>query len=266
MDLDAINRRTWKTRNVLRQYRNLEGYVDAGECVATEYITAECRGKPILDIGVGCGRTTSLLRAISADYIGVDYTRELLEVAARKNPQVRYEFMDARDMRAFADGSFYFVNFSFNAIDAVDYEDRLRILREVHRVLQPGGLFLFSGHNATGPGARERLQTLLPRFSVNPARLGWRIARFVASLPTIIQNRHRYSRLRSERDGYVVSNAAAHNFGLVLLYTTLSEQKRQLALTGFQTEVVFDSEEGRAVSDRDDLSQVRWLHYVARKL
>ncbi len=266
LDLDAINRRTWKTRTVLRQYRNLEGYIDPGERAATEYLAAECRGKPILDIGVGCGRTTSLLLPISSNYIGVDYTPELLEVAARKNPQVRYQFMDARDLRQFADASFYLVNFSFNAIDAVNYQDRLRILDEVHRVLQPGGLYLFSGHNATGPGASERVRTLLPRLSPNPLRLGWRIARFVAALPTIIRNRRRYRRLRLERDGYVVSNAAAHNFGLVLVYTTLTEQKRQLAVTGFKTEVVFDSEQGRAVSDTDDLSGVRWLHYLARKL
>ena len=266
MNLDAINRQTWKTRTVLRQYRNLEGYVDPGERAATEYLAAECHDKPILDIGVGCGRTTSLLQAISSDYVGVDYTRELLDVAVEKNPRVRYQYMDARDMHEFVDASFYLVNFSFNAIDAVDYEDRLRILREVHRVMRPGGLYLFSGHNAAGPGARERFQTLLPKFSSNPLRLGWRIARFVVSLPDIVHNRSRYSGLRSERDGYVVSNAAAHNFGLVILYTTITEQKRQLAAAGFKTEVVFDSEEGRAVSDTDDLSQVRWLHYLARKV
>lgn len=266
MNLDAINRRTWKTRTVLRQYRNLEGYVDPGERAATEYLAAECHDKPILDIGVGCGRTTSLLRLISSDYVGVDYTRELLDVAAQKNPRVKYQFMDARDMREFVDASFYLVNFSFNAIDAVDYEDRLRILREVHRVMRPGGLYLFSGHNATGPGAREHLHTLLPKFSSNPLRLGWRVARFVVTLPAAVHNHSRYSSLRVERDGYVVSNAAAHNFGLVILYTTIMEQKRQLADTGFKVEAVFDSEQGCAVSDTDDLSQVRWLHYLARKL
>src|SRR5579883_1169386 len=98
-DLDAINRRTWKTRNVLRRYRRLEGYIDPGERAAIESLAVECRDKPILDIGVGCGRTTPLLRAISSDYVGVDYTRELLEVAAQKHPRVRYQFMDARDMR-----------------------------------------------------------------------------------------------------------------------------------------------------------------------
>lgn len=264
-DLDSINRRTWKSRNVLRQYRNLAGYVDPGERAATEYLAAECRDKPILDIGVGCGRTTSLLWPISSDYVGVDYTRELLGVAMQKNPHVRYRYMDARDMQGFADASFHFVNFSFNAIDAVDYEDRLRILREVHRILRPGGVYLFSGHNATGPGVRERFRALLPGFTRNPFKLGWRTARVIASLPVSIRNRVRYNRLRQQREGHVVSNAAAHNFGLLILYTTLPEQKRQLALTGFRTEAVFDSEQGRVVSDSDDLSQVRWLHYIARK-
>jgi ubiquinone/menaquinone biosynthesis C-methylase UbiE len=265
-DLDAINRRTWKTRNVFQQYRCLEGYVDPGEQAATEYLADECRGTAVLDIGVGCGRTTPLLRTISSDYIGVDYTRELLEVAAQKHPLVRYQFMDARDMGVFGDASFYLVNFSYNAIDAVGYEDRLRILREVYRVLKPGGLFLFSAHNAAGPGARERLQTLLPPFSPNPLRMGWRLARFAAQLPAMVRNRGRYRRLRSEQEGYLVSNAAAHNFGLVLLYTSITEQKRQLTACGFRTEAVFESEQGHTVSDSDDLSQVRWLHYLARRL
>jgi SAM-dependent methyltransferase len=265
-DIDAINRRTWKTRHVFQQYRDLEGYVDPGERSATEWLASECRGRPILDIGVGCGRTTPILRAISADYTGVDYTPELLEVAARKHPDVRFLHMDARSMNAFRDSSFYLVNFSFNAIDAVDYEDRLAILREVRRVMMPNGLFLFSAHNATGPGARERVKVLLPQFCLNPLRLAWRIARFAATLPAILYNRIRFSRLRAERDGYVVSNAAAHNFGLVLLYTAITEQKRQLTAAGFKTEIVFESEQGRAASDTQDLSEVRWLHYIARKL
>jgi len=266
MNLDAINRPTWRSRNVLNKYRYLAGYVDPGERAATEYLCAECRDKPILDIGVGAGRTTSLLQRISSDYIGVDYTRELLDIAVQKNPRVKYRLMDARDLHAFADGSFYLVNFSFNAIDAVDYDDRIRILGEVNRVMQPGGVYLFSGHNATGPGARECIQTALPKFSSNPLKLGWRFGRFALSLPLIVYHRVMYSGLREERNGYVVSNAAAHNFGLVILYTTITEQNRQLAAAGFKTEAVFDSEEGREVSDDEDLSQVRWLHYIARKL
>src|SRR5690348_6883564 len=98
VNLDAINRPTWRGRNVINKYRYLAGYVDPGERAATEYLSKECRDKPILDIGVGAGRTTSLLLPISSDYIGIDYTPELLDIAVQKNPRVKYRFMDARDM------------------------------------------------------------------------------------------------------------------------------------------------------------------------
>ena len=265
MDIDQINRRTWKTGQVFHQYRNLEGYVDPGERAATQWLAQECSGKPVLDMGVGCGRTTPLLRAISPDYVGLDYTQELLTVAQRKYPEVAFRHMDARDLSAFADDSFYLVNFSFNAIDAVDIKDRIQILREVYRVLQPNGLFLLSSHNAAGPGARESLLNLMPHFTRNPFKLGWRLAKWTVSLPLALYNYSRFHGMHEQHGGYVVSNASAHNFGLVVLYVTLAEQQRQLREAGFLTERIFDSARGLPVTESDDLRDVWWLHYAARK-
>ncbi len=173
--------------------------------------------------------------------------------------------MDARDLHAFADASVKLVNFSFNAIDAVAFADRLKIILEAHRVLKPGGLFFFSAHNRVGPGTREGLHSLLPRFSANPVKLAWRVARSAAALPASLYNRWRFGAMRTEHEGYTVANASAHYFGLVILYTTLAEQKRQLAQAGFSTEVVFENTAGRAVSESDDLRDAWWLHFIARK-
>lgn len=222
-------------------------------------------GTPILDIGVGGGRTAPLLVQISTDYIGIDYTPELVEVAASRYPQLRFQCLDARDLSAFADQSFGLVNFSCNAIDSVDYADRDRILQEVLRVLRPGGLFLFSAHNKAGPGFREDWRTLLPQFSPNPLKLAWRTAKKLVALPAAAYNHLRFHHLRHEDGEHGVSNAAAHHFGLVLLYLTLAEQLRELARAGFRTEIVFDSQQGRPVSPDDDLHNIWWFHYIVRK-
>ncbi len=262
-ELDGINRRTWKTRNVLDQYRDLEGFIDPGERAATNWLREECRGRPILDIGVGCGRTVPLLRAVSEDYIGADYTQELLDVAIQKHPNVRFVNVDARDMAMFQDESFYLVNFSFNAIDAVNREDRIKILKEVRRVLKPGGLFLFSAHNRQGPGTREGLAQLLPGFTRNPFKLAWRTAKKLIELPIGLRNYFRFHDVRVEREDHVIANASAHNFGLILLYTSFTDQVAQLDRCGFRVEAAFDSGRGERVYG--DLPGVWWFHYLARK-
>ena len=50
-------------------------------------------------------------------------------------------------MKLFKDNSFDFVLFSYNGVDYVDHADGLAILREIRRLIRPGGYFCFSTHN-----------------------------------------------------------------------------------------------------------------------
>ena len=158
-DLDGINRRTWQSPATIRAYERLEGWTDPGEKAAVEYVAPEVRSRPILDIGVGAGRTTALLQTISQQYTGIDYTQEMVEVCRARHPGARILHMDARDLSSFADEQFALVVFSFNGIDAVNLDDRRKILREVHRVLQPGGLFIVSARQPIGPRLAAALAT-----------------------------------------------------------------------------------------------------------
>ena len=71
--------------------------------------------------------------------------------------------------------------------------------------------------------------------------------------------------MNEQHDGWSIMNAGAHDFGIVIMYTTLAEQKRQLAEAGFECEAVFESTRGEPVHDGDDTRDVSWFHYVARK-
>jgi ubiquinone/menaquinone biosynthesis C-methylase UbiE len=264
-DLDAINRGTWRLPSTVRLYEKLEGWTDPGEQAAVEHVAARVRSRPILDIGVGAGRTTAILKKISDDYVGIDYTREMVDACRAKHPGARIEHMDARDLGAFEDNSFALVMFSYNGIDAVDYADRQQVLREVQRVLQPGGLFIVSAHNRDGPGAREQKPRPRLQFTWNPLRLAWRVLKLGRSWVQALRNHRRYSVLNEEHDSWSVMNCAAHDFGIVIVYTTLAEQKRQLEAAGFTREIVLDNIAGRPVADGADTRDIAWFHHVVRK-
>lgn len=175
--------------------------------------------------------------------------------------------MDARDMSAFDDNTFSLVMFSFNGIDAVDYEGRRKILREVARVLKPGGLALFSTHNLHGPSYRENISHLLhmPDMSADPIKIGIDIARMIYSFPIGVFNYIRHSRLNREFDGYAVRVCAAHKFGILIIYTDMATQRLQLDEAGLKTEVVFGNTGDRQILVGDDVSREYWFHFIARK-
>ena len=263
--MDGINRAAWRAPDSVNCFRTLEGWTDAGEQVATERIAAEVRDQPILDLGVGGGRTVPLLRAISQDYTAIDYTPELVAACQQKYPKLRILSGDARDLSAFADASFALVVFSFNGIDAVNPEDRMKVLREGCRVLRAGGIFLFSAHNQRGPGHGERFK-LGVHLTRNPFKLALRMLRALLHCVRTVSNYLRYSRLNQRAEGYSIMNAAAHNHGIVIHYITMEKQYEQLAAAGFRPDPeTYGNFEGRLMSPGDDSSRDMWFHFIARK-
>jgi SAM-dependent methyltransferase len=261
---DEVNRSTWRAPGTVASYLRLQGWTDPGEEAAIERVAQEVRAQPILDIGMGTGRTTNLLRALSGDYLGIDYTAEMVEAARQAHPYAHFEHMDARDLGALPAGHFALAVFSFNGIDSVAPADRLRVLREVHRVLRPGGLFVVSAHNRHGPGMGERPRLHVP-FSWNPLRLAWRLARSLRTLPAALRNHRRLRAANEVHDDWAVLNCGAHDFNLLVVYTSLAAQQRQLAACGFTVEAVFGNDSAKPVEPGDDPSPVWWYHYVARK-
>ena len=263
-DIDTVNRDTWQRRATVDQYRRLAGWTDPGELAAVEWARSLFQGQPVLDIGVGAGRTTALLRPLAGDYVGIDSTPEMVAACRRTYPDVRFEHMDARNLQSLPAGHFGLVVFSFNGIDSVAPGDRRVILREVHRVLRPGGLFIVSSHNRHGPGAREAPGLHVP-FSANPLRLGWRLARALVALPRAVRNHARLRAANEDHGDWALLNCGAHDFGLLVVYTSLAEQRRQLQDAGFEVQAVFDSQRGQPVAPEQDTRDVWWFHTVARK-
>lgn len=232
-------------------------------------IAGAARDQPILDIGVGGGRTVPLLRSLSADYVGVDYVVELVRAARRRFPHVRIEHMDARDLGDFADRSFAVVIFSRNGIDAVLHADRRQVFHEIHRVLRPGGLLAYSTHNLDHPSA-SRLRWHLDRRQL--VRHPQRTLRRVIRLPSSIRNYWRLRMLNTSGEGWATIATFGYGHAVAWHHVTFAEAVRELRSSGFSAVELYGSTglltsiEDPAASVRDlDTSDLPSLHLVARR-
>jgi SAM-dependent methyltransferase len=199
---------------------------------------------------------------LSADYRGIDYSDAMLAVARGRYPAFCFHQMDARRMN-FADDSFDLVAFSYNGIDSVDLAGRLDIIRQVYRVLRPGGWFVFSTLNRQGTAYGETWWDLrdLHAAGLSPHHL------VRASGGLILGCLHWFrTRLiaRSSAD-LAIGAISAHNFGLVALFTSLEGELRRLCACGFVVEAIFEPTGVRLAADGSARTDAPWCHFVARK-
>ena len=125
-------------------------------------------GAKLLDLGCGAGRTTVPLAQQDYTVIGADLSYPMVHRARNQSEQwrlpINWSVLDATDL-PFANDTFDGVLFSYNGIELVPdgKEGKKRVLREVWRILRPGGHFIFTTHalEAFNQFALHRLGRLL---------------------------------------------------------------------------------------------------------
>lgn len=105
-----------------------------------------------LDLGCGTGHYFDAIRSTGRSVVGLDRSADQLRIAAGRDRAVVQG--DAAAL-PFADATFPTV---VSLWASTDVEDWARVMREVTRVLQPGGLFVFYGAHPcfNGPHVQNR--------------------------------------------------------------------------------------------------------------
>ncbi len=250
--VDDINRAAYGTEEVVDWYGDLD-FILKPEAVILEKITPVIREQRLLDIGIGAGRTTRFLLEISRDYTGIDYTPSFAELAQKKYPAAKILCGDARDLGVFADHAFDFVLFSFNAIDYMVHEDRLRALKEIHRVLKPNGLFMFSTHN--------RDYKYFDKFPWQEGRFDLNHLKSCLYTFFHLPKHYRMKKHEIRTEQYAIINDNAHGFSLLGYYISLTEQEKQLKEIGFAELEAYDMEGNPTAGD----TNFPWTYYLARR-
>jgi SAM-dependent methyltransferase len=262
---DARNKTTWSQSSSRRWLDAYEAFTDLGERAALDAIRDRVRGRAILDIGVGTGRTIPLLAPLAGEYLGVDYLQAMVDACRHRHPHVQVELGDARRLHGVPSGAFALVNFSFNGIDAVAHHERLAVLSEMRRVLADDGVAVFSTLNLAGPARRERPWAPTIAASRNPLKRAVRTGRAWAGVPLDLVRWAKLRNFAEDGEGWAVSPLSAHHYGVVAHFTTLRRQLAELDEAGLDCDVVYDNIQGARVTPNDDSSKIAWFHIVARR-
>ena len=115
-------------------------------------------GKSLLDLGCGSGRWANLFAELSSSYCGVDISDEMISMCQSFHPSLLFAAMDGKRIPTDSE------MFDFVFVVAVLHHNRRAeqdiLLREISRVIKPGGyLFLFEAIGST-PGKRVFPRTL----------------------------------------------------------------------------------------------------------
>jgi SAM-dependent methyltransferase len=252
---DEINRAVYNSPGVYRHY--LSKLLTPAEVACLFKYQTHVAQRDVLDIGVGAGRTARYLAPLARRYEAVDYSSVMVSYMKQTMPEVSVRQANFRDLTMFDDESFDFVLATDNVIDALPHEDRLRALREAHRVLRRGGVLAFSSHNIHFKKAFGGPHL---NWSFNPVRLAANCVNYVLSR----WNYHRVAPLRTTTSEYALLNDPGHRYACLHYYAARSTVCSQLASAEFQLIEAFDAG-GIVVPGTKDDSENPSLLYVAQR-
>lgn len=250
------NKDSWNTDHLVKDYINYD-VLQKPEKTIFDTVRGKLGNWRMLDIGIGLGRTTIHFAPYIKEYVGIDYSNKMIETYKKIFPEERKNTLvqvgDVRSMQEFAANSFDFVLFSFNGIDYISHEDRIKALEEIKRVGKKGGLFVFSTHN---------LQYINNIYTIKHNN----------SLKYFLYQCYRYLRLifhnglpgKYRETDFAILNDGAHHFSITTYYIKPAAQIDQLERLGFRNIRLFSLKTGEEFkrSGLNMITQDSWIYYL----
>ncbi len=248
------NKNIYESKSSLKEYLREED-LQLPEKEILKKLATWLKNKKILDIGVGGGRTTKVIAHYTNDYTGIDYIDTLIDECINKFSQdhelkhAKFLCIDARNLEHFHNEEFDFIIFSFNGIDYCSTNDRRKILISIHRILKPGGFFVFSTHNTI---------SLKNLFSNN--RLFKKILKnLLFFLLNGTMKKHEHRSFSFIFDG-------AFNFKLKTYYCQPSFQIKELTSIGYNNFELYGYSDGKKIHTTN-IERINdpWIYFLCQK-
>lgn len=252
--IQSLNQKVYEINEIQKIYLNREE-LQKPERVIFDNLKNKIFNKKILDIGVGGGRTTKYLLEYSNDYVAIDYSDKMISGLRKKFPNVKAYNCDAGNMTIFKDEEFYFILFSFNGIDYCDDTQRKKILKEIYRVLQYNGYFVFSSHNANKPSFNKDAPEI--HLELNVFSNLKNIFRFIKESYYVYKNK----KCEVFEEDYSIINDSSHRYRLLTYHLTIEKQINQLINVGFNNVEAYNLTGNKVELDNES----NWIYYVCQK-
>ncbi len=151
-------------------------------------LLGEVAGRRVLDAACGPGLYAEELVARGAGVIGLDISPRMIELSRQRVPSGEFRVHDlAEPLPWIPDASIDLVLFAL----ALEYlDDRASVLRELRRVLRPGGALVLSRIHPTGDWLRHGGDYFDPRVVEERSSRGWRFRRWLMPLERTCEELH----------------------------------------------------------------------------
>ncbi|RJO61114.1 class I SAM-dependent methyltransferase [candidate division WS5 bacterium] len=244
-EMFQFNKRTYDLLDTAKYYSS-ESHLkllDKPEETVIKLFENKLKDMKMLDIGVGGGRTTYHFAGLVKEYIGIDYSENMIKVCKERFKDIHFEVCDVRSMHIFEDNYFDFILFSAGGIDHVPLGDRLKALQEIKRVCKHGGLVGICVHNLQNIDKLFELE-----ISINPVAMIRNIRR---CLLFRLGNKSK-EELREQKCVLINNYENRHK----TIYMKPEEQIKQLTDIGFKNIRVYSHSEGKKLNNKLELDSV----------
>lgn len=227
------------------------------EQVVLDLLKTKPRLKALLDIGVGGGRTTKYFAEVTKKYIGIDYSENMIKSCRetfQNIPNSSFAVLDARNLIIYPNDYFDFVLFSHGGLDAVENDDRIRILEEIRRVSKDRGYFFFSTANLDSMSQFCQMRGLK-----NPELFAKEIIRIML-IRLLNPEMWKYIKGKRRDLEHTMFIVGHHGWNLKTYCITPQAQIKQLKEIGFGNIRIYDSH-GKEIADKCNITDFE-LHFL----